>query len=563
VVAKFPLAVVISGKDVSLESTLGRADMRLRATAQVAGQLGKALTLGVSLPLAAMGTIAVRTGTQVETNLLQIRAAANLTTAQTEDLHKFARGFNEMGVGVRETTEGMVAFAKAGLDVGAIKNVMLPTITLAKNETMEFDRVSEGLVGVITGYRKPFSDAAIVADQLTVAAQATTNSLNDLFEAFTQGAPAGAGFKQPFEDTLAMIALMGQANFKATLGGTAYRNAFSRLANQSTETQERLQKLLGPDFQKKITDGNGNLIRMVDILHQLEKAGADTKDMFAIFGERGGPGLATLIGQGNAAIEDLISKLRPLNASGESLRKYQVTMSGAKGAQDRLMASLQNLADSVAQSGLLDAFTSVVKRLDDWTKALDSLSPGAKRFSLWVGGFAILAGPLISFISKSVYMWQTAKALRSIAVATEAIAAAETAAGTAAAIAAPKVALLNTELKGLAAFARILGLPILFALIAGGDNETERRSQQAEGLTHARLKAISEEAGASPYSGSSPMNVAEMQARISYLQSLGYGHGKEFQRLEVIFKNAPAGTTVNASKADSVDVDVGYSMATP
>lgn len=552
---KFPLAVVITGQDVSLSSTLGKADMRIRATGQLATQVGRALTVGLTLPLVGVGVAAVRTGTAVQTNMLSIRAAAALTADQTEELHKAARGYSDLGVGVKDATEGMLAYAKAGLSATQITSAMRPTILLAKSAGKDFGEVAEGVVNIMSGYRKEFSETAMVSDQLTFATDATTNDLTDLLEAFKEGGPVARSLHQEFSTTAATLALLGQNGLKGSKGGTAMAGMLARLVNLAPEAQKRLVALkIDP---KSLTDSRGGLKDMADIIQVLEDHGAQAADVLEIFGRNAGPGMLALLGAGSSAVRKLSKDLD--GAGGSSMRKYAMVASGAAGAEERLTASLQNLADTIARSGLLDTVTRLVDRVDHWTKAFDGLSPAVQDTIVKVGFAAAVVGPFLSMFGSAIKIYETAKALRLIA-------AAQTLVGTTAAAATPKVAGLSAagSAGGFAGIARLLGPAAAAAFLLNADNPDERGAQQRESLAHARLKAIGTEAGINPYHDwMAPPNSGQMEQRIAELQRSGFGKSREFQRLEVIFKNAPQGTRVNATAGTNVDVDVGYAMSTP
>lgn len=559
---KFPLAVVITGQDVGLESALSRTNQRLRATAQLATSIGRGLTYGVTLPLLGVGAAAVRTGTEVQTNILRVKAAAQLSEQQAAALHEQARGYSDLGVGVKDATAGMVAYAKAGLDVQAINATMRPTILLAKSANMEFERTAEGLVNVMAGYRKPFSEAGQVVDELAFAAEATTNDVGDLFEALRYAGPVAAGLNQTFEDTVAILAVMGQNGFKATLGGTALRGALADLTNTTPQAAARLKALgVEPAMWRTST---GSLKSMVEIVELLEEHAITADDAMAIFGDRGGPALVALLGAGSGAVRRLSRELE--NSGGSAMKKYTTVTSGAAGAQDRLMASLQNLADSLAQGGVLDAFSSGVRTIDGWVKAFDRLSPRTKENIVLAAGLAAAVGPVVLVVG------QVIQGVLTLSAAYKTLAAAQALAGTTAAAATPKVAALGTAANagGAAGLARFFGPAAFLALTAGAGTPEQNtaassRSDRLRGL----LTDLASEAGEDPDKGRGWNFGGGFEVRrIQELLGRGFGSSPEFRekhsRVLVEFKGTPAGTRVTAQTgAENLDLDVGYAMASP
>lgn len=559
---QFPLAVVITGQDVGLEAALGKANQRLRATGQLASSVGRGLTYGVTLPLLAAGAAAVRTGTAVESNILQVRAAANLTAQQAEALRLQARAYGELGVGARDASAGMVSYAKAGLSVAEINATMRPTILLAKSANQEFGAVADGLVNVISGYRKPFSEAASVVDSLAFAADATTNDVGDLFEALKFGGPVAAGMNQTFEDTVAILALMGQNGFKATLGGTALRDMMGDLANVTPQAAARLAQLgIKPEMWKTST---GELKSLVDVVALLEQHGARAEDVMAIFGKTSGPALISLLGAGSSAVRRLSRELE--NSGGSAMKKYQLVTSGAQGAQDRLAASLQNLSDTLATGGVLDAFTSGVRTIEGWVKAFDRLSPRTKENLILLGGVAAAVGPVLLAIGSVTTSVLTASA------AWKTLAAAQALAGTTAAANAPKVAAMGAAANagGLAGLARLMGPAAAAALLVGpGTPEQNRTAETRSERLQALLSDLAGEAGEDPNKGRGWNFGGGFEIRrIQELLGRGFGQSTEFRERHaavlVEFKNVPQGTRIaTQGGSEGVNLNVGYAMASP
>lgn len=577
---KFPLAVVITGKDVGLKDALSKVNLRLRATGELATSIGKSLTLGVSAPLTLLGGVAVRTGTQVESNLLMIRAAANLTADETERLRLASRDYAQLGVGVRDATTGMLAFAKAGLNANEMLQVTRPTIMLSKAANQEFAEVSEGLVNVITGYRKEFGEATKVSDQLTLAIDATTNKLQDLFEAFKLGGPVAAGANQKFETTLAVLSLMGQAGLKATLGGTAVRGFVTDLQHfargAGTFDQGEILARLGIT-PKDLRQANGQLIDMIDAVDLLNQKGATGADIMALFGERAGSGVSGLFGQGAEKARNFARELA--NVSGTAEAKYNIVMSGAAGATARLTASLQNLADNVARSGLLDMFTRVVRRLDDWTRALDNLSPATKEFLVNAGLVAVVFGPIVLGIGKAIGVYAHLRAAYLL------LAAAQTTVGTTAAAATPEVLGLGAALTGTLATLGAAGLTFAMLKTFGpetsasaivGKLEASDLNRGKQGLSvvddlvanigddvHRRAFGQWRQSSESPwwsFLGTITQSDRDAVNRIAAGMRGSTAAAAPAGTITVDFKNTPPGTRVTAAGAD-VDLNVGYAMS--
>src|SRR5690606_28504190 len=94
----------------------------------------------------------------------------------------------------------------------------------------------------------------------------------------------------------------------------------------------------------------GQLLPMIEILEQLERAGADTGHMVTIFGRQAGPALTAVLAQGTDALRRMVLELRDSGGTAERVAATQ--MRGLKGAIEELKSAFEELQLAIAKSGL-------------------------------------------------------------------------------------------------------------------------------------------------------------------------------------------------------------------
>ncbi|MCK4499838.1 phage tail tape measure protein, partial [Candidatus Babeliales bacterium] len=111
-------------------------------------------------------------------------------------------------------------------------------------------------------------------DVLVKTANSANVTVEDMFETMKVGAPIAVKFGASLEDVAAMTALMGNMGIKGSLGATAIKNIFTRLAAPTKEVTKALGKL--GLTQQDLIDKNG---KFKDISNTMELIGDRIKDL--------------------------------------------------------------------------------------------------------------------------------------------------------------------------------------------------------------------------------------------------------------------------------------------
>lgn len=136
-------------------------------------------------------------------------------------------------------------------------------------------------------------------DVLVKTANSANVTVEDMFETMKVGAPIARKYGASLEDVAAMTALMGNMGIKGSLGATAIKNIFTRLAAPTKEVTNALGQL--GLTQQDLIDKNG---KFKDISNTMELIGERIKDLpqakqlgvlSGIFGKRALAGGANIV----------------------------------------------------------------------------------------------------------------------------------------------------------------------------------------------------------------------------------------------------------------------------
>ncbi|MFI6249052.1 phage tail tape measure protein [Streptomyces sp. NPDC051016] len=347
---------------------VGRSAGNLASTSSRAGRvIGQAMEVG-ALAVGAIGVSAIKTAGDFEKSMNRVEA---LSGASGKQLTKLRDQAKDLGTttqySAKETADAMGELATAGLNVNQIYGSMPSVLALASSENLSLSRSADITTSVMTGYGMTVKQIPHAVDAMVKASVKANTSVDDIGEAFKYAGPIAhqAGLK--FEETVASMALMGNAGIKASMAGTALRGAVTRLLSPTKQVQKTLDKL-----GISVRTSSGKLLPMTKIVDQLAKKGATTGDIMTIFGQRAGPGMAALIQQGSDKLANLTKELEHSGGTAEKISKIQ--MKGLNGEITRLKNAWSGLMIEIGDTGVLTLAT----------KALAGVTNGVRGLAQWV-----------------------------------------------------------------------------------------------------------------------------------------------------------------------------------
>lgn len=330
-----------------------------------------------------MGTVAVAAGGSILFGLGKAASAAAdfehemnrvgaLTGATGDSFDALSEQAQELGrttmFSASEAAQGMGFLAQAGFDTNEIMQAMPSTLDLAAAGQMDLAQAADIASNVLTGYGKEASEINHVNDVMAATASNANTEVDQMGQAMALVAPIANAAGIEFEETSAMIGMLGEAGIQGTRAGTTLRQTISSLENPVGAATDAIEQL-----GLRTHDAAGNLLPMHEIIEQLEDAGLTAGETLELFGQRAGPGMASMIQQGSEKLKEFTGDLE--NSGGAAKEMAERQMEGLKGAMIELGS---------ATEGLLISFGS------ELTPVLESAADGLNKV---VTGLADLPGP--------------------------------------------------------------------------------------------------------------------------------------------------------------------------
>ena len=355
------------------------------------GQRSAAASLAISAGIAG----AAATFLSFEERMNQVRAVSGATNDQFAALTSQAKDLGSTTAhSASAAAEGMGFLAQAGFQVNEIVGAMPGVLNLASAAQIELGTAADITSNVLSGYGIAVEDLARVNDVLVGTFTTSNVNLTQLGLSFQYAGPLAKAAGLEFEQTAALIGIMGNAGIQGAKAGTALRGAISRLLKPSKEAEKVIE-----DFGLQILDASGRLLPFDRIITQLEPHVEDTAGMITLFGQETVAAMSFLAGEGGQSVRDYTDDLR--NAGGVTDELVKVQLAGLTGAWVELKSAGEGFLIEVGQrfgpilKDIAIAVTGLLAKFrDDFLPVWDRLGPSTQKIITAMGIAAGIFAPV-------------------------------------------------------------------------------------------------------------------------------------------------------------------------
>lgn len=377
-----------------------------KGAGDVLASTGKALTMGVTLPLAAVGTMALKTGMEFEQQMNRVSAISGATG---DDLAKLEQQAIDLGAssvfGATEVAQSQEMLASAGLTTNEILAATPGIMDLAAVSGGDMALASEAAATALNQFGLEASESAHVADVFAKAAADTNAETSDMAEALKYAGPVAGALGISLEETAAAIGIMSDAGIKGSQAGTTIRGALTRLVKPTKKARDTMDEL-GLSF----FDAQGNMLPFGEIVGQLQgKLGGLTQEqkqqaITTLFGQEAMSGMLALIGSAPGEFDALTESLE--NSDGSAKTMADTINSGLAGAVEQLKGSLESAAIVISET-LAPMIQNLAIYIAGLVDAFNTLSPAQQENIVKWAMIAAAAGPVLFMLGKLILVVTT------------------------------------------------------------------------------------------------------------------------------------------------------------
>ena len=355
--------------------------------------LGKNLTTKVTLPLAAVGTVAATKFAEVDKTM----QLTNSTMANTEEEAQLLNTAMKNAAasstfGMSDAATATLNFARAGLDAKDAADALAPAMALAAGEGGNLDTVSAGLVATINGFHGSFEEAGDYADVFANACNNSALDVDSLSHAMSVAAPIFSSAGYEVKDAALYMGVMANNGIDADKAANSLKTGLARLVSPAKQGAEMMDKL-----GISVTNADGTMKDSTTIQKELHDTFAQLSESeqiaaaSAIFGKNQmAPWLALI----NTAPDKVDELSIALDQNGTAMEMQSAMMSGFGRSIEQLKSGIDVLATSLGE-----ALAPMIQKVVGWIQSLvdwfNSLSPQMQTVIATVGVIAAALGPVL------------------------------------------------------------------------------------------------------------------------------------------------------------------------
>lgn len=392
----------IKGKDGKLNwEGLKKGGSATKALGEGITDLGRSMTLGLTVPIVAAGGAATSVAAGFDDAMSQVQGALGGASADMDGLRNLALQLGADTVfSATESAQAMVELAKGGLTEAQIKGgALAASMDLAAAGQLNLADAAATTVQMMGSFGLGAGDATRIANALAGAANASSADVSDLTQAMSQCSAQASLAGWSLEDTAAALALFADHGVKGSDAGTSLKTMLQRLAAPTDQAAEAIAAygLNIRDSNGKMKDISGIADELTGKLGGLSDAERDAA-LQTIFGSDASRAAAILMQSGSEGLAKYIAATNDATAA--------ETMANAQ--KGELSWALENMGGAVESAAiafgtaLAPAITAVAGVIGNVAEAFASLPAGVQTAIAVVLALVAALGPLLMVVGSVV-----------------------------------------------------------------------------------------------------------------------------------------------------------------
>lgn len=377
------------------------AEQKLNGLSSAFKTTGGLLSKNVTLPIVGVGAAAVKTATDFEAGMSEVKAISGATGSEFDALRDKAI---EMGAKTKfsasDSADAFKYMAMAGWDASQMMDGIAGIMDLAAASGEDLATTSDIVTDALTAFGLQASDSAHFADVLAQASSKSNTNVGLMGETFKYVAPVAGALGYSIEDTAVAIGLMANSGIKGSQAGTALRSTITRLAKPVGEAKDAVEEL-----GISITNADGTMKPLSQTMVELrEKFAGLTEEQKAQYaamlaGQEGMSGLLAIVNASDEDFQKLTDEINNANGAAEDMAS--VMMDNTAGAVEQLKGALESAGILIGEK-----LTPYIRDLAEWITGLvekfNNLSDEQQDNIVKWGLILAAIGPVLLILSKVI-----------------------------------------------------------------------------------------------------------------------------------------------------------------
>ncbi|NLT36765.1 MAG: phage tail tape measure protein [Methanomassiliicoccus sp.] len=373
-----------------------RLSSSFKAIGSTMSNVGRSMTAGVTLPLAAVGAASLLAYKDFDEAMSKIQAVTGMAADQISDLGDAARQMSrDSTFSSTEVADAMYWLADSTSTAAEIQEYLAGAMDYSTAAGTDLADTAQDLQTTMKAFNIDASRSGEVADNLTAAFQNSMWTAEEFNTAITYVSSSARLSGMSIGETAAALDVMSRAGYDASTAGAALRMGLTKLQTPSDALTKTMAK-----YGLTMDDVNPKVAGLEGALRNLRNANIDAGDAAKIFSvEAMGP-MMSLISSSDGDFATLIQNMK--DSGGAAAEAADIMANSAAGKMKIMQDKLQDIAITLGEK-LFPIFEDLVNNYLmpalDW---FSNLSEGTQGWIVKIGLLAAAIGPLLMMLGPMV-----------------------------------------------------------------------------------------------------------------------------------------------------------------
>ena len=366
---------------------------------------GTKLTRNFTVPLAAIGGVAIKQAMDFETSFAKIEGLVGVAKADLKELQNAAKTLGPAyGQSATEAAEALFFITSAGFRGADAIDVLDKSLKASMVGLGDAKTIADLTTSAINAYGASELDAARATDILTAAIRLGKLEPEALAGVISNVLPLAASLGVEFDEVSAALAAMSKSGTDATVGATQLRGIFSSLQSVTPKAERQLNEfgLSGEGLRKELKDKG-----LLSVLQTLTDTFGDNDVAISnVFGNvRALTGVLSLMGPQAEVTEEIFAGVADsLDILDEAAAiAAETTGQQLKVAMADLKTTFLELGEvliPIFVNTIIPAVKDLAGKITDLIEKFKNLSPETQDLVIKFIGLVAIAGPVLFIFGK-------------------------------------------------------------------------------------------------------------------------------------------------------------------
>lgn len=239
------LSVLLLFDTSRFEKGLDDAQKKMMRVGRAMTDVGKKMSVGLSLPLAIIGKRVTDTATDFEYQMARVQAISGATASAFNELSKNAEALGASTIfTAREVGQLQEEFAKLGFTADQIVQVTESTLSLAQVTGASLPRAAEIAGATLRTFGMQAEEVGQVNDVVAVAISKSALDFESFAETMKYAGSQAAVSGVSMEELSAAMGVLANRGVKGSIAGTRLRMIFAKLAQEGGNVHDNFIELI-------------------------------------------------------------------------------------------------------------------------------------------------------------------------------------------------------------------------------------------------------------------------------------------------------------------------------